>query len=149
MQIHNLSNNTKTVRASNAVAAGTTVINSAWIDTRGFSGIEFTAWFGALTANQVTSAKLQYSNDGATLLGDVAGSASAALADDDSNRGLQLELYRPKHRFVRMVISRGTANAVLDVIQAKLFNAHEVPVAKDSTMALTPKVLNAPTSGVA
>lgn len=149
MIIHNLVNNTKTIRASNAVAAGTSAINGAWIDTLGYHGVEFTAWFGTLTASQVTSAKLQYSDDGTNSVGDVTGSATSALADGDSNKGIQIELYRPKHRYVRMVVSRGTANAVLDSMQAKLFHADRVPVTKDTTIALTPEVHNSPDTGTA
>ncbi len=148
--MHNLIRNSILERVMNAVAAGTSDQNSSWVDTLGFDYVEFQAWFGTLTAGQVTTTKLQYSSDGTNSLGDVAGSATAALADGDSNKGVRSAIYKPLYRYVRMVIDRGTANAVIDgVFALKGPMAFEAPVTQDSDIAVAIKSLNAPAIGTA
>lgn len=149
MLLHNFAHNIKTVRVMNAVAAGTTDQATSWVDTIGAHAVCFTALFGTLTATQVTSALLEYSADGSTDAGDVAGSATSALADTDSNKMIQIDLYRPKYRYVRMTIDRGTANAVIDGVIAQVYNFERVPITKDTSVALTPEVLNSPSTGTA
>lgn len=123
--------NFKVVRHSNAVAAGTTDIEpAAGVDTAGFETITFIVAFGAITANAVTSIKAQCSteSDGAVdTFADLAGT-SVAVADDDDNQLKYLEIHNPPERYVRCVVDRGTANAVVDGIIAILSNPHEKPV---------------------
>lgn len=137
------------VLALAAVVAGTTDQTTDWIDTQGFHHIEFTALFGTLTAGQATTTKLQYSDDNSTSAGDVAGSATAALADGDSDTIVRSGIYRPTHRYVRMLIDRGTANAVISGVLARLSNTEEQPVTQDATVAVAIKELNAPAIGTA
>jgi len=135
MSQHNLSPSAVKQRVANSAAAGTTAVNSAAVDTQGFQGLVFTALLGALTATQVTSAKLQYSADGATGWADVAGSNTPAMADGDSNKMLVIELYKPQARYVRMVVNRATANAALDAIIVELLGAARTPVVQDATVS--------------
>lgn len=146
--MHNLIRNIVLDRVMNAVAAGTSVQNSAWVDTLGADYVEFHSWFGALTATQVTNVKLQYSVDGLTTLGDVAGSLSANLADGDSNKGIRHAIYKPTSRYVRAVVTRGTANAVIDGVFA-LIGVFEKPVTQNADIAVTVKSLNGPATGTA
>lgn len=131
---HSFVKNIKTVRCSNAVAAGTTEIDGDWVDTLGFTAVQFEAHFGALTATQVTSFKLQYSDNGTDSIGDVTGAASANLADGDSNKIIQIELHKPTHRYVRGVVVRGTANAVLSSMVAHLYKAGFTPFTASTTV---------------
>lgn len=146
--MHNLTPSVVTQRVSNAVAGGTTAINSDAVDTQSFLGVRFAALLGALTATQVTGAKLQYSADGATGWADVAGSAVGPMADGDSNKMLVIELYRPQARYVRMVVTRATANAALDAIIAELFQASRQPVTQDADVSAS-SVLNSAVAGAA
>jgi hypothetical protein len=138
-------------RVVDATAAGTTAIEGGSVDMLGFDGVLFLAAVGTLTATQVTALKAQQSSDdGSTdAFSDIAGSASAALADTDDNKLVVLDIFRPTKRYVRPVVTRGTANAVVDGVIAILYRAEKTPVLKHTTVALTPKLLNQPAEGTA
>ena len=53
----------KITRVSNAVAAGTSDINSSSVDMQGYDAVEFVVLFGAIVATAVTSVKAQQSSD--------------------------------------------------------------------------------------
>ncbi len=145
----NLSKNVKVTRALNSVAAGTTSQNGSVIDMSGFEGVQFIALFGALTATQVTSLKVQQGDksDGSDMA-DLEGSLHAALADTDGNKCLVTDLFRPQKRYVRAVVTRGTANAVIDGVIALQYSARVQPVANDTSIKAT-KLLISPDEGTA
>lgn len=143
---YQLATSVKPVRVSNAVSAGTTAVNSAWVDVSNADGVRFIAMFGTLTANQVTSVKLQ----GACLanqadVADLKDSSTNAviqtanLADTDTNKVAVVEVYKPKVRYVRAVINRGTANAVVDGILAQLILRNPLAYTADTTQAAAAK----------
>lgn len=141
-----LSTAIKPIRVSNAVAAGTTDVNTTAVDCMNADGVRFTVLFGALTANQVTSVKLQGGSlangaDAADLLDSSTGTVikTANLADADTNRVAVIEVYKPKVRYVRAVIDRGTANAVIDGVLAELILRNPLPFSADSTVAASAK----------
>jgi hypothetical protein len=145
----NLSNGIKVTRALNSVAAGTMNQNGSVIDMTGFEGVQFIALFGALTATQVTSLKVQQGDlaDGSDMA-DLAGSLHTALADTDGNKCLVTDLFRPQKRYVRAVVIRGTANAVIDGVVALQYSARVQPVTNDSTVKAS-KLLVSPDEGIA
>lgn len=126
----------KITRVMNAVAAGTTDQNSTEVDMQGWDGVLFIAAFGALTATQVTQIKAQ--QDAVTGMGsaaDLAGTLVGPLADGDGNKCLALDVYRPQERFVRCVVDRGTANAVIDGVIAIQYKGRKAPVTQGTTIA--------------
>jgi len=132
----NLLKNIKVTRVLNAVAAGTTDQNSSILDMQGFDGVLFIAAFGTLTATQVTSLKAQQGaasdlSDAA----DLAGTATGPLADADGNKLLCLDVYRPQERYVRCVVDRGTANAVIDGVIAIQYAGSKLPISQGTTVA--------------
>jgi len=138
-----LSSFAQPIRVMNAVAAGTTDQNSSWVDVQNCSGVRFIALFGTLTSTQVTSMKLQGAttsnqSDAADLLASETGTVvtTTALADADGNKMLVAEVYRPKVRYIRAVIDRGTANAVIDGVIAEKIVKHPAPPARDTTQAV-------------
>ncbi len=144
-----LTNATKTIRVMNAVAAGVTDQNSSIVDMKGFEGVRFIALFGALTATQVTQIKVQQDTDAAGgTMADLAGTNTGPLADGDGNKMLVTEIVRPRERYVRCVVDRGTANAVIDGVIAELFGPGTEPVTKDSSVAFQ-EVSLAPAEGTA
>lgn len=148
--MEDLNRETKVVRVMNAVAAGTTNQNGTGVDMQGFESVTFFALFGTLTATQVTSIKAQQSDDdgAADAYSDLAGSDSGGLADADSNKGIVLSVVRPRKRWVRPVVLRGTANAVIDGVVAVLARAHKDPTTHDSSVALSETVVS-PAEGTA
>lgn len=147
-----LTERTRTVHVSGATAAGTTSINcpsSGGVDMSqngGYRGCRFIADIGTLTSSQVTKMKVQGSPDGSdwtTLGGDLAATATPAMADGDSNKLLICDVYRPKFRYLRAVVVRGTANAVINSVVAELYEPVTAPTTQDtsvsgSTQTVTP-----------
>lgn len=146
----NLSKGIKITRALNAVAAGTTSQNGSILDMSGFDGVMFVAALGTLTATQVTSLKAQ---QGALVGGgdmaDLAGSAVGPLADADSNKCLVLDVYRPQKRYVRPVVVRGTANAVIDGVIAIQYSARVKPTIHDAATIAASELHVSPEEGSA
>lgn len=112
-------------------AAGATAITSDSIDVVGFNNICFQLAMGAIVSGAVTSAKLQWSDDNSTF-SDVTG-GSVTIADTDDNKIVFFEVHKPKKRYFRIVTSRATQNATVDYLDAKLWNATQVPVTQDAT----------------
>lgn len=120
-------------RVSNAVSAGTTDINCTSVDMAGFDAVTFVVLFGALTSTQVTTCKLQHSDDNSTFT-DVTSGATSALDDADGNKMQVLSYKLPSKRYVRVVIDRGTANAVVDGVVALQYRARTVNTTQGSTV---------------
>ncbi len=146
----NLSKEVKITRVMNAVAAGITDQNSTVLDMQGYDGVMFVAAFGTLTATQVTSIKAQQGAlpDGSDMI-DLAGTAVGPLADADGNKCLVLDVYRPQERYVRCVVDRGIANAVIDGIIAVQYSARLMPTVHDATTIAASELQVSPAEGTA
>lgn len=93
--------------------AGAADINAGTVDMSGYEGVTLIVEFGAIVANAVVSVKWQQGDESdASDMTDLAGT-SISVADDDDDKILVSELYRPTKRYVRAVISRATQNATL------------------------------------
>ena len=149
MIVNSLVQNAKVLKANSAASAGTSAVNGDWIDTLGFAGVTFLVPVGTVTSTGTNAFKLQYSSDGSTSAGDIAGSLQDFGATDISNTMVILEVYRPKFRYVRFVDTRGTANTVLNQGTAILFNALNAPVTQTSFVSSTAQPLNSPNTGTA
>ncbi len=129
----NLLKDVKLTRVMNGVAAGTTVQNGSTLDMSGWDGVLFIAMLGTLTATQVTSLKAQQGNQSnLSDAADLAGTLVGPLADGDSNKCLVLDVYRPTDRYVRCVVNRATANAVIDGVLAVQYRGKKAPVSQDT-----------------
>ena len=131
----NLAQNVKITRALNAVAAGQTAQNGAVIDMANFEGIVFIAALRTLASGAVTGIKAQQGNQ-ANLsdAADLAGTA-VSIADTEDNELLVLDIYRPAERYVRAVVTRGTADAVIDGVIAIQYGPRVLPATQDATVA--------------
>ena len=58
------------------------------------------------------------------------------------------DLFRPQKRYVRAVVTRGTANAVIDGVIALQYSPRVEPVTNDTTVKST-KLLVSPDAGTA
>lgn len=121
------------------VAAGTTDLTSAAIDTAGYQGARIIIGFGAITANAVTSVKAQQCDTEGGDYADLAGSA-ITVADDDDNQIVVIDIFRPQERYLKTIIDRGTQNAVVDFMIVELYNPRVIPAAtSDATVVATEK----------
>lgn len=138
-------------RVSNAVAAGTSDINTTVVDRQGFAGVKWTVAWGAISATAVTRCKVQQGtlSDGSDMA-DLEGSLTSTLTPTtDDNKITVVDLYTCTERYVRLVIDRGTANAVVDSAVAELYGAAIEPVTQDATTVDELKTLIGPAEGTA
>ena len=120
-------------RSSIAIAAGSrtagqTAINGAMVDMQGYEGVVAVVEMGTIAATAVTSIKWQQSDTTTSAdFSDLEGTGIAIAADDDDEIFVS-ELYKPTKRFVRLVVSRGTANAALRAATYIQYKARSAPV---------------------
>lgn len=140
----------KVIRVMNAVAAGTSDQTSSVIDTLGFDGVKIYSAFGTITSGAVTSVKVQQSSDdgSADTYADLEGT-SVTVADDDDNQVVVHDIYRPRERYLKVVIDRGTQNAVIDGVIAVLYGARVQPVTNDASTVVSREVHASPAEGTA
>ena len=145
----NLLRTTKVTRVLNAVAAGTTDQNGSTIDMQGWDGVVFLVAFGTITAGAVTSIKAQQGaasdlSDAADLEG-----TGVPVADTDDNKVAALDIVRPRERYVRVVVDRGTQNAVIDGAIAIQYRGRKAPTTHDTSTVVTPETHASPAEGTA
>jgi hypothetical protein len=130
--------------ASGAAVAGTTTINGSSYDLVGSFGGPFdcataVAMLGALTSTQQTILKWQGCNDNSTWV-DLVNTHQGPPADAQAAPSLLVtDMFRPQCRYIRPVLLRGTANAVLDGIFVMLYNAHSLPITTQDATVATPQ----------
>lgn len=141
----------KITRSLAAVAAGTTVQAGSAVDMAGYDGVLFVALFGTLTATQTTSLKAQQSSDNAVAddFSDLEGSSVGPMGDDDDGLMLALDVWRPVKQYVKPVVVRGVANAVIDGVIAIRYAARNKPTVQDITTLLASKSIVTPDEGTA
>lgn len=139
----------KVTQVKTAVAAGTTDINSDIIDTQNWDGVVFFTSFGAITSGAVTSVKLQQDTDSAGgTMADLLASGQT-VADTDDDKVVVHDIYRPRERYVRVVVDRGTQNAVINCILAVQYKGRKYPSTNDSATVIALKSLISPAEGAA
>jgi len=147
--MENLIHAAKLSRPLAGVVAGTSTQNGTGVDTSGFDEVTFVAQIGTITSTGAPAMKLQQSDDDGSVddYTDIAGS-SQALADTDSGKCLAITVYRPTKKFVRPVILRPTANAVIDSVLCILGKPRALPTSQSSDVKAS-KVLAEPAEGTA
>jgi hypothetical protein len=136
MSVAQLSDDVKIVQAITitAGAAGLTNINGTVIDTAGFDGVLFVVQFGAIVATAVTSIKAQQDTVvGMGAAADIAGT-NQVVADTDDDKIFFIDIKRALEQFVRVVVSRATANATCSAI-AYLYRSRSRPVTHGTGVA--------------
>lgn len=133
----NLSKNTKISQAITvtAGAAGTTDINGATLDMQDYEGVWMVVTFGAITANAVTSIKAQQgAQSDLSDAADLAGTAQT-IADTDDEKTFYIDLYKPAERYVRLVVDRGTQNAVVASAEYIQYEPRKAPTSHGSNVS--------------
>jgi|TARA_Y100000034_G_scaffold132026_1_gene194062 hypothetical protein len=147
----NMSKGSEIKRVMNAVAAGTSDQNSSSVDMQNFESVTFIASLGTLSASQVTTMKAQQSSDdgGSDAFADLAATQTDAMADDDDDQCIVLEIVKPRERYVRVVLERATGNAVIDGILAIKTGPRKKPTTHDAATVQTSKTVVSPAEGTA
>ncbi len=126
-----------------AGAAGTSAIDGAAADMANFESITAVVPVGAIVSGAVTSLKWQQSADNSNW-DDLEGT-SQSIADDADNTTVYSSVYKPKDRYVRIVISRATQNATIGGVIYLKYGARTIPV----TQTLTGEKFVTPAEGTA
>lgn len=126
--------NTKVIQATTATAgaAGTTAINGAAVDLSGYDEIMILVPFGTIVSGAVTSIKWQ---EGSTTspTTDVLGTNMTVLdTEDDTTKCLRI--IKPRNRYGRVVVTRGTQNAHVGAIFYILQGGSTQPATDDTTV---------------
>lgn len=118
-----------------AVAAGTgDSQNGNTIDTQGAESIAFAIQFGVITASAVTTLKIQAgSASNASDMADIPGATVAVPVSASTTVVWAPEIHRPTKRYLRVVVVRATANAVIAGGVALLGRQQIEPPAATST----------------
>ena len=136
----NFLTNSKLTRVEPAAAAGQTLLTSSVIDMKSFDGVTFIAFLGDVLDTAVLTLQAQQGDqsDGsdATNLAGVLATFTADATSADNNM-LALEVARPTKRFLRVTLTRATANAAVDGIVAVQSNPAEAPVVQDASVLAT------------
>ena len=115
-------------------AAGTSDITSDAVDMSvdgGYRGCLFNVHFGDATSGHVTKIKVQGSSDDSSY-SDLTGTLSTALGDTSGDKLLVVDIYRPAHRYLKLVVDRGTQNVEIDTIEAILYENNTEKTAQSS-----------------
>ncbi len=127
--MQNLTKNTKVSTAVTPAAgvAAQTAINGSTLDMAGFESVKMQIRMGVITGSAVTSVKAQQGDesdlsDAADLLG-----TSQTIADDDDNEIFIIDLVKPAKRYVRLVVSRATQDAVVAEGHYEQYNGKKAP----------------------
>lgn len=116
-----------------AGAAGATAVNSSSVDMQNFEQATFIVPFGAIVSGAVTSIKVQGSSDNSTFV-DLAGT-NQAVADTDDDKTFYVNVIKPNHRYLRLVVSRATQNATFGGVLCVQSNPRTLPVSHGTNVA--------------
>ncbi len=129
-------------------SAGTSDLTSEYVDTQGYEGARFICGFGTITSSAVTNTKVQQCDSSGGSYADLEGTAQT-VADDDDNQMVITEIVKPQERYLKHVIDRGTANAVVDFLIVELFGPVKEPVSSDTTTVVGTETHISPAEGTA
>lgn len=116
-------------------AAGKDDINGAILDMQGFESVMAIVTFGTITSGAVTSIKMQQDTDSAMgTAADLLGTGQT-IADADSEKTFYIDLVKPQERYVRLVVDRGTQNAVVASATYLQYNGVKKPVSHGTNVS--------------
>lgn len=127
--------NLKVVQATTvtAGAAAQTAINGAAVDLSGVEEIMVLIPVGTVVSGAVTSAKWQEGTTSSPTT-DVAGT-SITIADTDDNTTKIMRIVKPRNRYGRVVITRGTQDATFGAILYVMTGNRTLPPTDGATTA--------------
>lgn len=131
----NLSKNVRIeqVITPTAGAAGTSDITATEVDMEGFEGCLFIVQTGAITSGAVTSLKVRQSSTSGSGYSDLEGT-SQTIADTDDEDLFYVDIYKPRERYLSLLVDRGTQNAVIANAIAIKYGTRKMPTTHGSVV---------------
>ena len=134
MTIINLEEATKKKVLLAGVVAGTSAQTSTYIDLQNCESVMLMVSFGAITSGAVTSIKAQQCDTSGGTYADLEGT-SQTVADTDDDGVFFIDLIKPTERYIKVVISRATQNAVINGVWGIGYGCKKIPATDDATVA--------------
>jgi len=104
--------------------------DSSRVDMSGFDGVMFICELGTIDGGgTVTMVAKQAATD---IVGDALSGASVAAADDDDNKLLAIDIFRPTDRYLGVSLTRAVANSVIGGVTALQYHARTKPTTHTS-----------------
>lgn len=128
----NLAENAKFTRVSSAAAAAQTDVTSSSVDMKGFDACAFVVAAGAIVDTGTFDMHAEGSDDDSNW--DELDASITQMLTADDNKLAVLEIVRPLHRYLRVVVERGTADSAVDAILAIQTRADREPVTQGATV---------------
>lgn len=130
-------------------AAGDTDIDGDTLDMDGFEGVMFVAVMGTITATAVTAMLVEQGEESDMSDAEELAGTQITIEDDDDEEVFVIDIYRPTDRYIRPVIERGTANAVVQTVLGIQYGARELPTELAVTDAVNYEAHVSPEEGTA
>jgi len=140
----------KFTQALPIAAAASADRNGAVIDMMGYRGVFMQVTFGAIVTGAVTSIKAQQDTALAFNVDpqDLAGTRQA-VADDDDDQLVIIDLYEPTDRYVRLVIDKDASNNTVETATYIQYGARNRPTTPTVTDKVTYERHESPAEGTA
>lgn len=139
----NLSTDVKITKVLASQIAGTTAVNTGIVDMQGYEGVVFLAAIATAAANNGLKAQQgQIAN-----MSDAADLAGSQVNSNGTQTDIVLDIYRPRERYVRGVVVRGTST-VIDAVWAIQYIAGKKPI-NNITAAQAAEIWASPAEGTA
>ena len=130
--MNNLVSEAKITRVENAAAAAQTDVTSDSVDMQGFGSCCFIIAAGAIADTGTFDAHAEGSSDDSNW--DELDASITQMVTADDNKLAVLEIVNPQHRYLRVVIERGTADSSVDSVIAIQTAADREPVTQSATV---------------
>lgn len=130
--------NQSLVRVAGASAAGQTEITTDTIDTKSFDGATFLLSVASMADTAVITATIQGgdASDGSDAV-DLDVSATHTADGTVTGKLVAVEAFRPLHRYLRLKITRATADIAVDAVLGVLSQPKEAPLTQGDTVLAT------------
>lgn len=139
-----LSDEVKITKVSDVAASGTDAVEGTAVDMAGYDGVLFLSSIGTAAANNSMHAEQSSDAAVADAYADIAGSeVDVATSDED----LFIDILRPRERYVRPVVLRGTATTVENIWAIQYRCKDGLPVDNETAGTIAGKKLVYPAEG--
>lgn len=134
----------KIVPVEDSVAASKATTVGEIVDTAGFDAACFIYKLGTVTDGAAVTLKIyQGTDDSVSDVAEIAGaSAAIAVAADDSEQQLVVDIIKPRERYLRPTIVTATQNAEVDWGVCILYNPDIKPVTQPATIDASALVIS-------
>lgn len=139
----NLSSRVKITKVADHSTAATSAVESTGVDMAGYEGVLFVTSFGTAAANNTIKAA-----QGADNSADWEDLTGTSVASGTSDEDVWVDVFRPRDRYVRVEIARGTSST-LESIWAIQYGARTAPVDNTTSGTIIGEAHQEPAEGTA